>query len=211
VRSCCRGIEEQFGEKQAGRDLRRYRRRGPNRATRILLDALKAEGVGGMTLLDIGGGVGAIQHELIAAGVRGATDVDASSAYLAAARAEAERRGHDDRVRFLHGDFVELAGELEAADIVTLDRVVCCYPDMDELVGRSAERAHRLYGLVFPRPGRLARLALPLANLFLRLRGSDFRAYLHPTEAVEARVREAGLRKCFHRDLLIWQVAVYAR
>ena len=49
--------------------------------------------VGGATLLDIGGGVGAIRHELLAAGATSVTSVDASGPYLDAARSESKRRG----------------------------------------------------------------------------------------------------------------------
>ena len=66
----------------------------------------------GATFLDIGGGIGAIQHELIDAGVSHATNVDASAPYLDAAREESERRGYAGRVTYLHGDFVELAGSV---------------------------------------------------------------------------------------------------
>lgn len=36
--------------------------------------------------------------------------------------------------RFRYGDFVSLAPDLETADLVTLDRVVCCYPELEPLV-----------------------------------------------------------------------------
>src|SRR3972149_6454378 len=93
----CQGIERMFDRRAAERELRQYRAAGPGGTTRLLIDALKAEGVAGLTLLDIGGGVGAIQHELLRAGARSATAVDASSAYLDAARAEVARLGHADR------------------------------------------------------------------------------------------------------------------
>jgi magnesium-protoporphyrin O-methyltransferase len=91
-----------------------------------------------MTLLDIGGGLGGIQHALLAGGVVQATYVDASSAYMKAAREEAIRREIDEQITFLHGDFVDLAEEIPSAEIVTLDRVVCCYDDMQALVRLSA-------------------------------------------------------------------------
>jgi hypothetical protein len=93
-----------YDEKRAVSELRKYRERGPIPSTRALIDALKTEGVEGATLLDIGGGIGAIQHELLAAGAAHATSVDASASYLDAARAESERRGLDGRVTYLHGD-----------------------------------------------------------------------------------------------------------
>src|SRR5947199_213845 len=83
-------------------------------------------------------------------GASGATDVDASAAYLAAAREEAARQGHAERVAYHHGNFVDLAATLPPADIVTLDRVICCYHDMPALVERSSAKAARLYGLVYP-------------------------------------------------------------
>ena len=93
----CHGIEEQFDHAEAARKLREYRRSGPARTTRLLLDELAREGVAGLTLLDIGGGIGAIQHALLKAGAAHATDIDASTAYLAAAREEASRQGHARR------------------------------------------------------------------------------------------------------------------
>jgi 2-polyprenyl-3-methyl-5-hydroxy-6-metoxy-1,4-benzoquinol methylase len=132
-------------------ELHTYLHRGPARTTRLLLDVLRAEGVEATILLDIGGGVGAIQLEMLVAGVRSATDVDASGAYLEIAREEAQRRGYGDRLTYRHGDFVELAQEIEPADIVTLDRVVCCYHNMPALVGASSAKARQLYGLVYPR------------------------------------------------------------
>ena len=139
--SHCVGIEREFDKKTAAKDLKRYRKKGPSKTTQMLLSALKANEISGNTLLDIGGGVGTIQHELIKAGIQEATGVDAASAYLEAVKEEAERLGHTDHMRFIYGDFVDKADQIPPADIVTLDRVICCYPDMDNLVRLSLERA----------------------------------------------------------------------
>lgn len=208
----CDATETIFGEKKARRDLRRYRRKGPRGATRVLVEALEAEGIEGMTVLDIGGGIGTIQHELLAAGASEATGVEASAAYLETAREEAERRGYGGRASHRHGDFVQLAPSIEPADVVTLDRVVCCYPDMPALVGLSAERARKLYGLVYPRDASLIRFGVSLVNRLLRIARKPFRAYVHPPDAMDAVVRERGLEPRFHRDQgPVWHVAVYAR
>src|SRR5512135_2127254 len=125
--SQCEGIENVFDQKFAAQKLEAYHTKGPDKTTRMLAEDLKKQGVGGLTLLDIGGGIGVIQHELIEAGATRATDVDASQAYLQTAREEADRRGIADRIMFLHGNFVELAPQVGAADIVTLDRAICCF------------------------------------------------------------------------------------
>jgi methyltransferase family protein len=209
---CCQGVEKVFGERTARHDLRRYRRRGPSKPTRILLDALEREGIEGATVLDIGGGVGAIQHELLDAGAARAAAVEASQAYMRAAAEEAERRGHTGRVSQVRGDFVEVAAAVEPADVVTLDRVICCYADMESLVGRSADRARRLYGLVYPRDSWCVALAVRATNAGMRLTRRAFRAHLHRTGAVDAVAREHGLvPKLARRAGPVWQVALSER
>jgi hypothetical protein len=209
---CCQGVNQMFGERTARHDLRRYRRRGPSKPTRILLEAIRREGIEDATVLDIGGGIGAVQHELLEAGAGRATSVEASAAYLRAAREEAERRGHAGRIDDRAGDFVALAGEIEPADVVTLDRVICCYPDVASLVGRSADRARRLYGLVYPRDRWWVGLMIGATNLIMRLSRRAFRAHVHPTAAVDAAVRAHGLTpRLARRAGLVWQVALYAR
>ena len=211
--SCCQcqGIQTLFGDRVARKDLKRYRKKGPLDTTRMLLDALQAQGVAGCTLLDIGGGVGAISNELLDAGVDRATVVDASPAYLEAAKREAERQGHRDRITYRQGDFVEVAPKIEPADIVTLDRVICCYDDMSALVGASAARARRMYGVVYPRDTWLGRAGASLLNLGCWAWRNPFRVFIHPPEEVERAISEQGLERRFHRTTPVWQVVVYAR
>ena len=201
-----------YDEKFAASDLRTYRAKGPAPWTRTLIDALKAEGVEGATLLDIGGGIGTIEHELLDAGVASATSVEASAAYLDAAREEGIRRGHDGRVTYVHGDFVDLAGSVPPADIVTLDRVINVYPDWERLVGLSARRAQRLYGLVYPRNKGSVRFVISAMNLVLRLLRKPVRASVHPADAIDRIARENGLSHLFRRNVgQLWQVVVYRR
>lgn len=203
--------DDQFDEHTAAAELRRFRRKGPRGTTRVLLDALRREGVDGASVLDVGGGVGAIQHELLAAGASRATQVDASRPFLRAAREEAERRGNGGRSAFLHGDFVALSAAIEAADVVTLDRVICCYADMESLVAASASRARRLYGIVVPREKWWVRAGEALGNALRKVSGNEFRSYIHPLSAIERVIAQAGLRPRFTHQGAIWRVAVYAR
>src|SRR5205085_7538101 len=132
--SHCAGIEQQFGRKKAEKELQRFCGRGPVPSTQRLIDDLRAAGVANASLLDIGGGVGAIHHALLDVGASSAVQVDVSADYIDVSRDEAARRDHVDRVRFVHGDFVRVASGLPDADIVTLDRVICCYRGMEALV-----------------------------------------------------------------------------
>ncbi len=208
--SCCQNYDREFDDRVARRELDAFRRHGPNRSTRLLIDALGAQGIDGCSLLDIGGGVGAIHHELLKSGASRAVDVDASAAFIAAARREAERLGHADRVAYRYGDFVELAPEIEPADVVALDRVVCCYPDMPTLVGLSVARARMLYGIVYPPEKWWIRLGISVINWFRR-RGNGTQFFVHSVEAIDRTIRDAGFEPRFAGQTLMWRIAVYAR
>jgi len=207
----CQGIEAHFDEKKAAKKLKLYREAGPSETTRMLIDALKAYGVNGMTLLDIGGGVGAIQYELLNGGVRTVTNVEASTGYIDVAKAEAQRLGLVDRMSYRHGNFVELAAQIPPADIVTLDRVICCYPDMLAMVNLSATRARKLYGVVYPRTTLRSKIWFLADNVGYWWQGNPFRIFLHPTQAVAATVRRNGLKQCFYQETPRWQVVLYER
>lgn len=209
--SGCQGGANVFGKGAARSQIKRYRNKGPAKTTRMLLDALGSEGVSGLTLLDIGGGVGAISLELLKSGVTAATQIDASPAYVTTARSEAAREGMSDRFACRQGDFVALAADTPAAGIVTLDRVICCYPNMRALVGQSAGKATNLYGVVYPRDVWWARYGGAVLNFGMRLFRVPLRNFIHPTAEVDAVIRERGLMPRFQRNAGYWQVVVYAR
>jgi magnesium-protoporphyrin O-methyltransferase len=212
--SCCRqceGIETMFGQDNARRELKDFLKNGPSKQTRLLLDEITKRGVDGLTLLDIGGGVGAIQHALAEAGATHITDVDASSAYLAVARSEAERRGYAERADHHFGNFIDLAPDIPPADVVTLDRVICCYHDMHTLVSLSAAKARKFYGFVYPIDAWWTRLASRAANFMLGLSSNPFRMFVHPQQSVESLLESEGLHKIFYRPVGLWQVVLYSR
>ncbi len=207
----CASVEEHFNQNYVAKELQLYRNDGPEKTTQVLIDALLAEGVSDMTLLDIGGGVGAIQHELLRAGVSSCINVEASSAYIEAAKEEAQRQGHVESIKHQYGNFVDLAADIPQCDIVTLDRVICCYPDVEELVEKSSTLARKLYGLVYPLNNWWVRSLGVLENLTYRLHRSSFRYFVHPTEEVEDIVRRNGFVRIFYREIDKWQIVVYGR
>src|SRR5215831_6333544 len=207
----CEGIERRFDTERVTNELNQYRQHGMAKTTRLLVEALQAHGVDNLSLLDIGGGVGAIAHALLQAGARQATDVDASTAYLAAAREEASRRGLEDHMSFQYGDFVALAPVLSASDIVTLDRVICCYDDMPALVERSAALAEQFYGAVYPRDTWWFRLFTWARSLIRRVKREPMRFFVYPTAAVDAIIRAQGLEQRSRQTSGPWQIVVYAR
>jgi magnesium-protoporphyrin O-methyltransferase len=205
-------VDTEFGDAIARRELRRFQRRGPNPATRKLLDALRQAPLPKEpTLLDVGGGIGAIHHVLLDAGFARAAQIDASRAYLAVAEAEARRRGHGPRISFAHGDFHALAAGTAAADVVTLDRVVCCDPDFAHLLGAAADHARHALALTYPHDRWYTRLFVRAINLMRRLRRDPFRAYIHPPAAMAAVLESRGLHRRFTGGTRIWSAELFER
>lgn len=207
---CC-AINDQFDRARAEQDLRHYHRRGPQPTTRLLLAALRDQPRGGATILDIGGGIGVIHHELLKRGFGAAIHVDRSQAFIDIARQEAARIGHEPRVTFVHGDFRSVATTLEPADVVTLDRVVCCDPDFATLLPLAVGRSRHVLALSFPRDRWFVRLFVSLSNVWRRLRGSDFREFVHSPEAMGALLQTLGLRRTRTDALLVWAIEVWER
>jgi SAM-dependent methyltransferase len=213
--ACCSAFEcaadHQFTEKKAGEELKRYRTKGPGPTTRLLQEGLAQAGTLSGTLLDIGSGIGSLTFGLLERGVTRAVAVDASSAYHSAARQEAERLGRGEVVRFVHADFVSVASELPAATLVTLDRVVCCYPSYEALLNAALRHAELCLALSYPRDVWYVRLGVMLENAQRRLTKNPFRTFVHPAARMEELIRSAGFERSTRRATWMWSVDVYTR
>lgn len=206
---CACGCVNTFPTREAEKDLKRYLEKGPDATTRTLIEAIKGQGIEGATLLDVGGGIGAIQLELLAAGLGRAQSVDASEAYVSVARAEAARRGYSDRVEHRLGRLADLGDEVAQADIVTLDRVVCCDPDLRSMLDTVTARARRVVGLVYPRVTWWTRLFARAEAAVDWLTRDPTRWHLHPEEAIDGAFRRAGFERVEVDRTLVWQVVLY--
>lgn len=209
--NCCEITDNAFTEAEAKAQLKDYHRHGPPKQTKLLLQAIRSLRLKNAKLIDIGGGIGVIHHELLEDVAQEATHVDASSAYLKKAKEEATRRGHAERVNFIHADFTEVASALPKADIVTLDRVVCCYPDFRRLLQAAAEHSGRALAFTYPRETWYFRIGLKVINFFQRLRNDPFRVFLHPVAEMDALLNREGLERVTLRRLFVWEMAVYQR
>lgn len=213
--SCCSNFggaaEQQFTRKKAAQELTRYRRKGPGPTTRLLQDGLVgAKALEGL-LLDIGCGIGSLTFDLLEAGMARAVAVDASSAYIAAATEEAGRRGVADAVQFVHGDFVTIASTVPAASVVTLDRVVCCYPSVELLLNEALRHAERCIALSYPRDVWFVRAGVALENGGRRLTRNPFRTFVHSAGGMGEVIVQAGFELVSRRETFTWAADVYAR
>lgn len=210
-KDCCRATDLQFDKKGAKEDLHRYRKHGPDQTTKLLLEGLKESDLTDKTLLDIGGGIGVISHELCSRAIDRVYLIDIASSYLEVAKEIAANRGNQDNFTFIHGDFVEKCDRLPAADVVMLDRVVCCYPEVRPLVTKSAEKCRKWYGLSYPRYNWFIRAADRLKNGLRMLTGNRFRTYIHPEEVIHQLLVDSGFERVYDRSTLIWRVNMYKK
>lgn len=207
---CSTDYRRMFSRSFAERDARRFRAHGVTGSARTLVEL--SGDVGDATVLDIGGGVGAIGLELLAAGAARATTVEISSAYEEAATRLAVERGAVDRIDRRVGDIVDDRDAVGPHDIVVMHRVVCCYPDADALMAAAADLTRRRLVLTYPQPRAFIRLGLGVMNAFLRVRGCGFRTYAHPVARILGAAEAHGLhleRRIEHG--LLWESASLAR
>ena len=208
---CCEMENNTFGEDEAKANLKDYRRRGPAKQTQLILDAVRSLGIKNASLLDVGGGIGTIHHELLKDVAAEATHVDASSAYLKVATEEAKRIGHSEQVKFIHADFTDVANELPQVDVVTLDRVVCCYPNFRELLKSASSKSRKAIVLTYPRETWYFKVITAVANFFQSLKKDPFRVFIHPVVEMESLLNAQGLQRVSTQRLFVWEMSLYQR
>ena len=205
---CCepRGYDELFGARFSRHLARRYRKRGLDRTASRMVEFLTEQGVEGASVLEIGGGVGDLQLELLRRGAARATNLELVDAYDADARALAADAGLTERLTRRQLDLAVSPDEVEPHDIVVLHRVVCCYPDHQRLLNAAASHANRL--LVFSHPPRnaISRIMYAAENLLFRLRRMTFRTYLHDPADLVRSAEDGRLRPAYRHHGMTWHV-----
>jgi 2-polyprenyl-3-methyl-5-hydroxy-6-metoxy-1,4-benzoquinol methylase len=206
--SCCPGDYHRFFSRRFARAFaKKYRKRGLDKTARKMADFLRDRGIEGATVLEIGGGVGEIEIELLKAGAARAQNLELSPGYEEEARKLAEEAGVERRFDWHIHDIAQNPQAVEPADIVVMHRVVCCYPDYERLLGAAADHARRALVFSYPPRNALSRTFYGVFNLVMRLMRSSFRGFAHPPGAMVAVLEERGLRRTFQRHVGIWRVA----
>ncbi len=211
--SCCNQqlYDTTFDAKLAQTELEDYLRSGLKKSSRPFLEAINSLPLDGKSLLDIGGGIGAVTFELFGKGISEVTHVDISKAYVDVFQAEAERRSLMDKVKSHHGNFPELESRIAEADLVTLDKVICCYNDYEELVGASVGKARQWYVYSIPRDLWWVRVRFWFDDLIDRIWGKRLAVYYHSVEGINQLIASAG----FHEKEVIlereWRISVFEK
>lgn len=213
VSNCCDPVPYQslFDDKEARRRLKRYRRSGLDSTAAGMAGYLKQRGVAGRSILEVGGGLGDFQVELLNSGAARAVNVELSDGYEAAASELMEEEGLSERIERRLGDFVAHQDLVSGADVVILNRVICCYPFMDRMVDAALAKTGWLLALAVPRDRAVARLMVKMSNAFNRIRNCDFQAYVHSVDEVEERAGGDGMTRVYSERGLVWQGMVFER
>jgi hypothetical protein len=209
---CCgspgsEGYEAVFDASFARDAARRYRRKGLTRPERRIVEFVTSTGVTDATVLEVGGGVGEIQLELLARGASHTVNLELSSAYEAEAAQLIAQAGVSGRVtRILGVDLALDPDSVDVADVVVLHRVVCCYPDFDRLLSAAADHARR--AVVFSHPPRswISRACVGSSNVMQRLTGRSYRGFVHPPGAMVEVLRRHGLEARYRHPGIAWGV-----
>lgn len=206
---CCkpRGCDRFFGARFAARVARRYRKDGLDQSARQMVDFLVERGIRDATVLEVGGGVGEIQIELLKRGAASSVNLELSPGYEAQARQLLQEAGLADRAeRRIHNIAADPAG-VAPADVVVLHRVVCCYPDYERLLSAAADHARRLLVFSYPPRNAASRFLLGSQNLIFRLLRWEFRVFTHPPAAMLAVLERHGLRAVHAEQGVVWRVS----
>ena len=213
VDECCAprtpdGYEREFDARFASNLARRYRRKGPTPTAQRILDFAASHGLEGASVLEVGGGIGEIQLELLKRGAARTTNLELSGAYeTEAARLIDEARLGGRVTRMVGVDLAVSPDDVvEPADIVVLNRVVCCYPDYERLLGAAAR--HARHAVIFSHPPRTAftRVALWLDNLAYRLTRRTYRGFVHPPDAMVGVLARNGIDVRYRHRGRVWCV-----
>jgi magnesium-protoporphyrin O-methyltransferase len=152
-----------------------------------------------------------IAVELAGASLASVTLADASAGYLEAARRHLAFRDASAPAQFILGDFAATSNSLPDADIVTLDRVVCCYPDVEALLRGAAARARRMVAFTYPRDLWYVHASVAVENSWYRLRQDGFRAFVHSPERMASVLEGGGFVRAARHATLVWALDLYRR
>ena len=211
--TCCNahGCDGFFTSRMAKRAAERYRKRGIDKTATRMLAFLEQQGIEGATVLEIGGGVGELQIELLQRGAARTLNLELSAGYDEEAMQLLREAGLDGRAeRRLH-DIAADPGSVEPADVVVLHRVVCCYPDYERLLSAAASHARRLLVFSYPPRNVVSRFLLGAQNVLFKLQRKEFRTFAHPPARMLGVVEQRGLTHTYSYRPVVWQIGGFER
>ena len=211
IKEHCCGADSFFDQKMAEKEYRQYLKNGPSRVTRKIIQQLESQNVEEKSMIDVGGGIGALQWWFLQKGGKKTTDIDASSGYLKQAKEYASEMGWNGKAHFIMGDCIDVYKEIENSDFITLDKVVCCYPNYEEIIESTCKKAISYVSLSYPMDGIISRIIRGFIVVFLILKKNPYRPYIHSVKEIRNKFKEMGYQRMNHNLAFPWHVETYSR
>ena len=196
--------------KKAKKQYKHYLKNGPSKVTAKLIEQLANSKIGA-SLLDVGGGIGAIQWWFLRNGGIQTYGVDASTGYTHFAIEYAAQNDFKESSHFILGDFTTLAPELPPVNHVTLDKVICCYPDFEAIINQACSKASGTVSLSYPMDGFVADIVRWFGVLSMKLIRNPFKPYVHRVASVRALFVENGFKLREQETSFPWHIQTYEK
>jgi 2-polyprenyl-3-methyl-5-hydroxy-6-metoxy-1,4-benzoquinol methylase len=211
IKEHCCGADKFFNKKTAAKEYRTYLKKGPSRVTARIIKQLESHDVTGKTMVDVGGGIGALQWWFLQNGGTQTIDIDASTGYLNQAENHAIENDWGDKTQFLAGDCTDVYDQIENADYITLDKVVCCYPNFKEILESTCDKSSSHVSLSYPMGGVIAQAIASLGGLYFKLKNNSYRPFVHPVNEIRGVFAAKGYQRVVHSRAFPWHIETYVK
>lgn len=190
---------------------KRFRKKGLEKAQKYLVEGITQQPITSKTILEIGSGVGSLHLNLLQRGAAAAVGIDIAEGMIEKAKHLAQELGLETRIRYFIGDFAAINGEIPVCDITILDKVVCCYEDVQTLVEKSIEKTKEIYALSFPRNNLWIESIFKTQIFVMKLLRASFRPYWHEWEEICRQIQSHGFEENYRDNTIFWAIRVYRK
>ncbi|MEM6801714.1 MAG: hypothetical protein AAF696_09950 [Bacteroidota bacterium] len=212
MESCCNTTYQgTFDDKRAKKELKEYEASGIKENSQALYQLLQLLDLRDKSMLEIGGGIGSLIFESFTLGLKTAQYVDISEAYFHTFKSALKARNLEDKVAIHLGDFVVLEEKVQKADLVVLDKVICCYEDYEALVQNSTAKAASWYAITIPKDSWWIKILFSYFIFLKRLKKDFFRPYIHKHRLIFDQIHKAGFQLKEERKNFMWKSFLFER
>jgi magnesium-protoporphyrin O-methyltransferase len=190
---------------------KRFRSGGLEPVQKYLLEGIRKRPTSGSTVLDIGCGVGSLHLTLLQEGAERAIGVDMSEGMLREAKRFADAAGVVERTNYIVGDFVQLSPSIPESDITVLDKVVCCYEDVESLVIAAMAKTKTTFALSHPKENLLMKSLFKGHMTLARIFRWGFHPFWHNWDTMASLIQSRGFQLMYENSTISWHVLVYRR
>ena len=211
--NCCsnKSPAGKFFDKESRKFAKKYRKKGLEKITRMMLTGIEELGVDGKSVFEVGGGVGGAHRQLLQRGASKVYATELSQEMITIATEFTKEENLEEKVEYILGDIVEMNGEIPEVDITMHDKVICCYEFSDALIEKSLDKTKNIYAFVMPRDTLLGRLFIRFIIFISKVLRWDFHPFLHPVGPILDKIENAGFRLKYENKTFIWKARVYER